>query len=288
MFDNQSLRPMLLKEVKAPFQDKNYFYELKFDGYRVLIYASKDKFEIRSRNGNDITYLYPELQSIQKLVKNKKVIFDGEVVALDKGVPSFQLLQSRSHIKSKAKIKEMMDLIPVEFICFDIIYQDRELINLELVKRKKILEKYPDTEVFIKSKIYMQGVKLFDNIKKIDLEGIVAKKKDSLYIPGKRVDTWLKIKNFKVEEFYIHGYVFNKNKYSLLLGEYRDKQLYYVGKVSVLPSNEVLKKVLKEKKYHNIFENWEEKANYIKPIYQIKVHYIQRTNQNTLRQPFIK
>lgn len=287
MFDKKDIKPMLLGELDKPFNDNNYLYELKFDGYRVLIYASYDKIEIRSRNNIDITYLYPELKSIKKMVKNKKVIFDGEIVVLNNGKPSFSKLQARSHIKDKSKIGSIIDSNPVVFIAFDILYQDKELINEPLIIRKEILGKYRDNEVFIKSTIFDNGIKLFKEIKKRNLEGIVAKEKNSIYIPNKRVNYWIKIKNFKREYFYIHGFIFNKDKYSLLLGEYRNKELYFVGKISVVPKNIIMNKVLKEKKSGNKFVNHKEEARYIMPKIKVLVSYIERTDKMMLREPFL-
>lgn len=280
--------PMLLKEVDKPFQNNDYFYELKYDGIRALLYVSKDNIKIITRNGNDVTDLYPELFSIKKLVGNKKIIFDGEIVAFQNGKPSFQQLQLRSHLNNKDKIRRMMEFVPVAFIAFDILYQNRDLTNKKLIDRKKILSTYIDTDVFIKTKVYENGLELFYKVKKLGLEGIVAKEKYSLYFPGSRQDCWLKIKNFKKESFFIHGYIKLKEKYSLLLGEYRHHLFYYVGKVSVIEDNSILKQVKKLKECKNQFVNYSKRANYVSPKYKIMVSYIERTNNNILRQPFVK
>lgn len=284
----KNLRPMLLKEVNQPFQNDNYFYELKYDGIRALIYASKDILKVITRNGINVTQLYPELENIRKIVGNEEVIFDGEIVAFLNDKPSFQKLQLRSHLKKKEKIKFMVEEVPVAFIAFDILYKNKDLMNEKLVDRKKILGTYPDTEVFIKTKVYENGLELFKQVKKIGLEGIVAKEKESLYYPASRQDCWLKIKNFQEEDFIVHGFLKLKEKYSLLLGEYRGNKLYYVGKVSIVEKNNILKEVKKLKKSKNQFVNYFIDASYVEPIYKINVHYMERTRNNTLRQPFIK
>lgn len=288
MFKNKLLKPMLLKEVDKPFSDNNYIYELKFDGIRALIYASNKEFKIITRNGTDITSIYPELKNIQKLLHQEKVIFDGEIVAFDNGKPSFHKLQSRNNLKSIAKINKLINEIPVAYIAFDILYYNKSLLNTPLIKRKEYLNKYENTNYFIKSKVYLDGIKLFKKVKKLGLEGIIAKKKDSTYEPGKRVDDWLKIKNWHQEEFYIHGIIFNNYKYSLLLGEYQNNKLYYVGKVSISPKKDILNKILKEKTSKNLFANYKENAIYIKPIHKIKINYLERTKDNILREPFIR
>ena len=99
MFHNYKLRPMLLKEEEKVVQDKEFLYEIKFDGIRALIYVSKNSFKILSRKGNDLTNKYPELKEIQKIVGDHQVIFDGEIIATNNGLPSFSLLQQRNRIK---------------------------------------------------------------------------------------------------------------------------------------------------------------------------------------------
>ena len=278
---------MVLKEVEKPFNDDNYLYELKFDGIRALLYVSKDTFQLITRNGNDVSSIYPELRSIQKIVGKREVIFDGELVAFSNGNPSFSSLGKRSHLKNTSKIEDMIEDVPVTYVVFDILYQDKDITSLSLVKRKELLNEYPDTDVFVKSVIYQDGIHLFSAVQKKGLEGIVAKLKNSIYIPGARVDSWLKIKNFKHEEFFIHGYLKMKEKYSLLLGEYRNQKLYYVGKVSITEKNPILEKLLNSLESKNIFENYQRAANYIKPIHKINVQYMERTLDNYLRQPFV-
>lgn len=287
MFD-KVLRPMLLKEVDKPFNDNNYIYELKYDGIRTLMYVSSNAFKLITRNGNDVARIYPELKTVQNVVGKHKVIFDGEIVAFKNGKPSFSELQHRNNLKNTNVIENKLVEIPVCFVVFDIIYLDKDLTNLELVERKKLLNNFSDTDIFIKTKIYDDGLKLFSHIKKLGLEGIVAKQKTSKYICGKRVDNWLKIKNFKNQYFYVYGYKKLKDKYALYLGEFKNKKLFPIGKVSVMENNNVLKLVKKQKKINNPFIDLNENITYVEPINKILVHYLERTENNTLRQPFIK
>lgn len=287
MFDKKDLKPMLLKRVAQPFNSKDYLYELKYDGIRVIVYVSATEFVIKSRNNHDITYLFPELKVIQKVVSKRVVIFDGELVAFDDGVPSFQKLLHRNRVKTININDKLINEIPVVFVCFDILYCDRELLDLELEKRKKILNSFSDTKFFVKAKIFKDGIKLFKGAQKLHLEGIVAKKKSSLYFPNKRVDDWVKIKCLREGNFFVHGFVLNKNKYTLFLGEYSNNSFLFVGKVSVMPDNLILKKILKLKKSKNLFTNFNDNINYIVPIYEVRVSYLERTKQNVLRQAVI-
>lgn len=285
---NKILSPMLLKEIDKPFNDNNYIYELKYDGIRTLMYVSTNIFKLITRNGNDVAKIYPELKTVQNIVGKHKVIFDGEIVAFKNGKPSFSELQHRNNLKNTKTIENKIIEIPVCFVVFDIIYLDKDLTNLELMERKKILNNFSDTDIFIKTKMYDDGLKLFSHIKKIGLEGIVAKQKYSKYICGKRVLTWVKIKNFKKQYFHVYGYSKLKDKYALYLGEFKNKKLFPVGKVSVMENNDVLKLVKKQRKINNTFIDLNENITNVEPINKILVHYLERTENNTLRQPFIK
>ena len=281
MFHNYQLKPMLLEEVNELFNDINFLYEIKFDGIRALIYVSKNSFKILSRNGTNLTNKYPELKKIQKLVGNHEIIFDGEIIATEGALPSFSLLQKRNRVKRVSS--DIMNDIPVYFIVFDILYDNVDLTNLSLDKRKKILGQYPDNSVFIKSRIYSDGLSLFKMVKKIGLEGIVAKKRKSIYLFGKRTSDWVKVKNIHVDNFIVHGYLEKTNTYSLLLGEYKNNKLKYVGKVSVNKSHEVMNTLKKMKKINNQFVNFDEKATYIIPVKTVRIHYLERTKSDMLR-----
>lgn len=272
---------MLLEEVNEPFNDKNFLYEIKFDGIRALIYVSKNSFKILSRNGTNLTNKYPELKKIQKLVGNHEIIFDGEIIATEGALPSFSLLQKRNKIK---KITDkIIEEVPVTFIAFDILYDNVDLTNLSLDKRKKILGQYPDNSVFIKSRIYSDGLSLFKMVKKIRLEGIVAKKRKSIYLFGKRTSDWVKVKNIHVDNFIVHGYLEKTNTYSLLLGEYKNNKLKYVGKVSVNKRHEVMRKIKKSKKVNNSFVNFLEDAIYVEPTISVRVRYLEKHKSGALR-----
>lgn len=292
LWKNKNWQPMLLKEIKKPFNDPNYIYELKFDGFRAIIFASPKYLKIQNRKGQDITNLYPELQDIKKLV-HQKMIFDGEIILLENGVPSFQKLQARAHIKKKEKIQYQSIHNPVLFVCFDLLYADKDLTDYPLIKRKKILSSVIENDVFIKVKqIETYGIPFFKEVKKRNLEGIVAKKKDSAYTINTRTDSWVKIKNLKSEIFYIGGYQEKEKNaiISLLLVEKQNNTFMFIGKVLMTKKNQLYVKIKKLKPQQiPSFKNKKEKAIYIKPIYSCEVEYLERTKDNQLRHPlFLK
>ena len=274
---------MLLSEEKHIFQDDDYFYEIKFDGIRAFIYVSKDEFVILSRNGNKLTDQYPELRDIQKQVFNHHVIFDGEIIATENGIPSFSLLQKRN--RSKRVSEQLIEEVPVSFVAFDVLYDNRDLTNFPLMKRKEILNQFLDSLVFHKSVLYENGPMLFKMVKKLGLEGVVLKKKNSLYTFGCRTHDWIKVKNIQVDSFLVHGYIENEKTYSLLLGEERDHALYYVGKVSVGKNHPIIKELKKKAFFHNQFVNFTEEAFFIRPVRRVRVRYLERLKSGVLRHP---
>lgn len=289
---SRDFKPMLLKETEKPFNSTDYIFEIKFDGIRALLFVSPSEFQIISRNGIDLTNIYPELSIIKKSVK-KKTIIDGEIIAINKkGLPSFSLLQKRNHLKDENRIKKEIITNPVTFIAFDLLYEDKNLTNLSLLERKQRLNKLKENEYFVISKVfYEDGVKLFRQIKKLGLEGIIAKKKDSLYEINKRVDSWVKIKNLKEGTFYIGGYK-DRGTYviSLLLGEYINDEFVFVGNVSISKKKGLYTKLIKSHiEKDSPFVNHKDKmAKYISNKYKCRIEYLERTQNNHLRQPIFK
>lgn len=286
---NKDIKPMLLGEIEEVFDSKEYLYEVKYDGIRVLVFVSKDKVVIRSRYGIDITGLFPEMMVLCKMVECN-VIFDGEIIMLDNNKVSFSKLQKRIHLKNKKTIEFLSKTNPVIFICFDIIYEGKDLINLSLLERKDVLSNYKDNDVFIKSTYVIgDGTKLFNAIKKLDMEGIVAKKINSKYLVNERSDNWLKIKNYKSGNFIILGYI-NKEEsrvISLVLGEYLNKKIVYVGKVILGKKRNLADKILKMKKSKAVVKIKDKDVIYIKPEIKCLIKYLERTENGLLRQPFV-
>lgn len=286
---NKDIKPMLLGEIEEVFDSKEYLYEVKYDGIRVLVFVSKDKVVIRSRYGIDITGLFPEMMVLCKMVECN-VIFDGEIIMLDNNKVSFSKLQKRIHLKNKKTIEFLSKTNPVIFICFDIIYEGKDLINLSLLERKDVLSNYKDNDVFIKSTYVIgDGTKLFNAIKKLDMEGIVAKKINSKYLVNERSDNWLKIKNYKSGNFIILGYINKEESHviSLVLGEHLNKKIVYVGKVILGKKRNLADKILKMKKSKAVVKIKDKDVIYIKPEIKCLIKYLERTENGLLRQPFV-
>lgn len=289
IYKDKNWSPMLLKEIDKPFNSKDYIYEIKFDGIRAIIFASSKEVKIQSRNKQDLTSLFPELQDIKKIV-TKKVVFDGEIVSFEDNKPSFSKIQKRIHLKNQNKIIRVAKDDPITFVGFDILYENKDLTTLPLIKRKEYLDKYEDNDVFIKTKfVNQEGIKLFNSIKKLGLEGIVAKNKSGLYHINKRTDDFIKIKNIQRDEFIIGGYEEKKNSIlSLAIGEYINNEFHYVGKVSISKKISIYNLIKKQKKTKNYFCNFNEDIFYIKPTISCHIAYLERTKNNHLRHPIFQ
>ena len=286
---DRNFSPMLLKEIDSPFDSEDYLYELKFDGIRALMFVSENEVYVQSRNKKDLTYLFPELSNIKSIVK-KNVIFDGEIVSIKDSKPSFSELQKRLHLKNKNRIKKESEINPVIFVAFDILYEERDLTKLELLKRKDILRKYVDIDTFIKIKfVSNKGIDLFDKVKEIGLEGVVAKLKSGLYHINKRTDDFIKIKNVKDGDFFVGGYEFKKEGFiSLMLGEYVKGKFHFVGKVSVRSNSNIYSEVISLRKSKNYFCDLDADIYYVKPSINCKIEYLERTKSNRLRHPIFR
>lgn len=284
----ECLKPMLLSEEEKPFNSKDYIYEIKFDGIRALIYIDKEKIIIKSRNNTILNDIFPELINL-KFITKKKCIFDGEIILMDKNKISFDKLKTRMNTKKKDKIEEYKNKLPVTFICFDILYENKDLSSLPLIKRKTILNKYKDNDYFVKSRVFDNGIKLFNIISKKNLEGIVAKKKNSKYYPGIRTEEWIKIKRLSESDYYICGYKELENVVSLLLGEKFNNKYKFVSKVVLGKKREEYKEIKKCKKINNYLTDFnEEEYIYIKPDLICSVTYLEKTKNNHLRHPLFK
>jgi len=231
------IHPMLATSAAKAFNDPGWLFEIKWDGYRAVAYLDGGRVRLVSRNQNDLTAQFPELQSLPQSVKAERAILDGEIVALDdKGRPSFSLMQQRTGFHPGQRRLERREGAPVIYYAFDLLYLDGlDLRRVALEQRKRLLrEKIVGGEVIQYSDHYDEkGLDLFAAAKKRELEGIVAKKRSSAY-EEKRSTNWLKIKITQRQECVIGGYTDpeGSREYfgALVLGLYDQKgRLNHVG-----------------------------------------------------------
>ncbi len=233
------IHPMLATSAAKAFNDPGWLFEIKWDGYRAVAFLEGGRVRLVSRNQNDLSGQFPELQSMPQFVKAERAILDGEIVALDdKGRPSFSLMQQRTGFRPGKRRLPRREGVPVIYYAFDLLYLDGlDLRRVALEQRKRLLqERIVAGEVIQYSDHYGEkGLDLFVAARKRELEGIVAKKRSSVY-EEKRSSNWLKIKITQRQECVIGGYTDpeGSREYfgALVLGLYDQKgRLIHVGQV---------------------------------------------------------
>lgn len=215
---------MLCSLWEKLFNDSHWFYETKWDGERCVAFferpkkkSGKSKVRLQSRVLKDFTFRYPEIVAdLQKCLRARNAILDGEVVVLDeKGRSNFEILQHRIGLIREADIKREMSSHPVYYMVFDLLFLNgRPLFDQPLIRRRlllqKILKKSRHVKISETFEYQVDGVALFEAARRLGLEGIVAKEKSSPYHQGERGRHWLKIKIFHQQECVIGGFTSGK------------------------------------------------------------------------------
>ena len=288
-----AITPMLASICEEPFDDRNWLFEIKWDGYRAVTFVQDGDTRLVSRNHNDMTARFSELRALSKFVKAKNAILDGEVVVLDdQGRPSFSLMQQRTGLRSHGRQTTPRGDLPIFYYAFDLIYLDGyDLRRVALVDRKRVLrEIVTDSETMRYSEHFVgQGIALFDVAKNKGLEGIIAKKANSCY-EERRSHEWQKIKITQTVDCVIGGYTDpeGSRQYfgSLMLGLYNEKkQLIHVGNAGTGFNHALLKEISAVLKgiesSNNPFTGPTEpkKAHWVKPVRVAEVKFTEWTHE---------
>jgi len=239
----KNIVPMLATLVDKPFDEQGWLYEVKWDGYRAIAYLDKGKIDIRSRNNISYTEkFYPVSNALKQY--NINAVLDGEViVAGNTGISNFGHLQNwRSEADGKLK-----------YYVFDILWLERNsLLHLPLEERRDILRQVitQNDTIYISENFEATGTEFYAAAAKMGLEGIIAKKAGSEYVPGARSREWLKIKTNKRQEVIIGGFTNNEDSSrpfsSLLVGVYDKGRFNYIGKIGTGFSAEKQKEMMKQ------------------------------------------
>lgn len=242
IFDSRNISPMLIAEMVDPFDSPDNIFEIKWDGIRCISYLDT-KTDMRNKRNKLMIPIFPELEDLHRQVKTK-CILDHELLVLKSGIPDFYEVQKRALMNNPFKIKLAADRYHASIIAYDILYyKDKEITMLPLMERKKYLEDVVVENSLISVSRYVDtnGVMLFDLVKEKNLEGIVAKKKNSLYWQGKRTKDWVKCKIMSSDDCVICGYIKKENNMtSLILGQYDGDELVYRGHVTLGVSLRIL------------------------------------------------
>jgi bifunctional non-homologous end joining protein LigD len=234
----QRVEPMLARTGSLP-RSGEWAYEIKWDGVRAIGYVDGGRLRLESRNGNDITPRYPELRPLGPALGAREAVLDGEVVAFEAGRPSFQKLQGRMHLTSEHAVRRLAASDPVVYMVFDLLWLDgHSLMELPYGERRaKLLELELTGPTWQAPANHIgNGAGLLEASRAQGLEGIIAKRLDSTYSPGRRSQAWVKVKNIRTVEAVVGGWLPGKEGRSgrlgaLVVGFYEDGELRYAGRV---------------------------------------------------------
>jgi bifunctional non-homologous end joining protein LigD len=237
----EGLRPMLATAGTLPVRDAGWAYEMKWDGIRALALIEDGAVRLTSRTGRDISYVYPELaDGPGAAMDHAPMVLDGEIVAFGASEwPHFETLQQRMNISSAAQARILASQVPVSFLAFDVLWlDDKPLVDETYARRRELLDglglagRWQAPPSFIGER----GADVQAVSKEHSLEGIMAKRLQSRYEPGRRSQSWLKIKNIRRQEVVIGGWKPGEGARaghigSLIVGVYEQGELVYSGHV---------------------------------------------------------
>ena len=283
---------MFATAVKEPFSSSDWIFELKLDGFRAIA-ETGDDVQLYSRNGLSFKNKFPVI--VQELGKlRQKLVLDGEIVLMnEENKPDFQKLQ---HYEGNRHL-------PLIYYVFDLLFiNGKDITQESLLTRKRILKKAIGRNKVIKycDHVEKDGEQFYNEIAKLNMEGIIAKRCDSVYVPGVRSKEWLKIKNHQSQEAIIVGYTEPKGSRkhfgSILLAEYNDNdELIYIGHAGTGFNHSSLSELMQKMKPYVTKTSPVKKkivtngpVTWLKPILVCEVSYSEVTRDGMLRHPVFK
>jgi len=302
----EELRPMLASlSPELPTADGAFAHEIKWDGVRALAFCSGGRVRLANRTGRDVTGRYPEVRGLGEALGSRAVVLDGEVVAFDEhGRPSFQRLQSRMHLASDSAVRRRAREVPVHYVAFDLLYLDgRSTVDEPYERRRELLAGLELSGPAWQAPAHHRGdgQAVLEASRAQGLEGIVAKRLDSVYEPGRRSSAWLKIKNHRSETLVVGGWMpgtgSRRGRIGSLLVGFRETpggELRYAGRVGT---------GFTERELARLWELLEplaraespfggrtppREARFVEPHLVAEVAFAEWTHAHTLRQPSYK
>jgi bifunctional non-homologous end joining protein LigD len=306
-----SIRPMLARLSELPDDDRNFGFEIKWDGVRAISYFERGTIRMQSRNMRDITHQYPEVHVLANHRALKSAILDGEIVALnDAGRPSFEALQTRMGVSTSSLARQRARLTPVIYMIFDILFVDGiSVLHLPFTERRALLQSLNLSDSHWQTPPFCQGdgSAMLKVSREQGLEGIVAKRLDSVYEAGVRSGAWLKIKNVRRQEFVIAGWLPGEGSRagtigSLLMGVYAPdpvhggkQNLLYAGKAGTGFTDAMLDKLktmlaplrVEERPFASS-SHLPKGAVFVQPRHVAEFEFTEWTKQGILRHPSFK
>jgi bifunctional non-homologous end joining protein LigD len=244
--------PMLASAGQLPptGREAEFAYEMKWDGVRAVVYVDGGRGRAKPPHDRDVSPSYPELRALGAALGSTQVVLDGEIVALDEdtGRVSFGALQRRMHVQDAARVRRLAEQVPVTYVVFDVLHLDgHDTVGLPYTQRRELLDGLALRGAHWTTPPYFtgQGADVLAASQEQGLEGVVAKRLDSGYEPGRRSRSWLKIKNSRTQEVVIGGWRPGKGHRestvgSLLMGVPGPEGLAFVGHVGTGFTDDVL------------------------------------------------
>jgi bifunctional non-homologous end joining protein LigD len=299
----EELAPMLARTGPLPPDDGHWAFEIKWDGVRAIAFVQGGRLVLRARSGRDITPRYPELRPLAAALAGREVVLDGEVVAFDGQRPSFQKLQGRMHLTSEHAVRRLARDDPVHYIVFDLLYLDgRSLLDLRYDERRAVLAQLELRGPTWQAPVHHvgDGAALLELTRSQQLEGVIAKRLDGLYTPGRRSSGWVKVKNICSTDVVIGGWLPGEGGRAGHLGALAigipddDARLRYAGRVGTGFTQAELTKLGKLleplARDDSPFAGQQppKLTRFVEPRLVARVDYTERTQAGTLRQPSYK
>ncbi|MFN8651886.1 MAG: non-homologous end-joining DNA ligase [Gemmatimonadales bacterium] len=249
--DPKGVEPQLTEPRDEAFDKEGWIFELKLDGYRMLGARTADRPKLISRNGADYTGIFPEVARAVQALPASGALVDGEIVVLDaNGKPSFSLLQQRARLSRPLDIARASVELPATYFIFDLLgFEDFDLRGLPLLERKRLLKRLlpPLGALRYLDHFETHGKKLMDQVRDLGLEGIIGKKADAAYRPG-RGPNWVKIRAEKNGDFVVVGFTPPKGSRdgfgALHLADFVNGALVYAGRAGSGFSDKMLRELL--------------------------------------------
>jgi len=245
---------MLAQVAEVAFDSAQHLFEIKWDGIRCLALIQGRRARLQSRQLTEITLQFPELACLSQFPSG--TVLDGELVVLREGRPSLRCIQQRALLQKRTSIEHLSRSTPVTYMVFDLLYfQGQSLMASPLSTRREALQsligEHPLPGVLLPEAVRQHGCRLFAQVVRLGLEGIMAKRKDSKYLPGRRSDLWLKIKVRQTAECVVIGYTEGKGNRGQTFGALHiaDKtgdELHYRGKVGTGFDDALMKEIYAE------------------------------------------
>ena len=301
----ERILPMLAGSGELPAREEKWSFEVKWDGVRAIAYVKPGRLRLESRNLNDITETYPEVRGILRDLGMREAVFDGEIVAFgEDGRPSFERLQRRINVSSASAVRRLSQSTPVVYAIFDLLYLDgHSLMALPYEQRRARLEELElgGPAWRVPANHPGRGQALLDATEAQGLEGVVAKRLDSRYEPGRRTGAWVKIKHVRRQELVICGWLPGEGRRTdrigaLLMGYWTDDgRLSYAGRVGTgfteRTLNELARTLAPLRRADSPFDDAPKlprNAAFVEPDLVAEIEFREWTTEGVMRAPSFK